>query len=222
MSPLAKGGYWLLDYAYAVRGQVEGFLDRTDPAALQSGHREPVLLIPGIWETWRFLLAVARHLHAAGHPVHVLPSLKRNGAPVAASAAIVRDYLAEQDLRHVVIVAHSKGGLIGKYAMLRQDPEHRIDRMVAVATPFNGSIYAPYTVLPSLRAFSPADATTVLLGKNLSVNARITSLYGEFDPHIPGGSNLPGATNQQLPVAGHFRILRLAVLAEPLDEALGR
>jgi hypothetical protein len=222
VSPLVKGGFWLHDYAYAVRGQVEGFLDRTDPASLQSGDREPVLLIPGIWETWRFLLAVARHLHDAGHPVHVLPALKRNGAPVAASAEIVRDYLARHDLRHVVVVAHSKGGLIGKYAMLLQDPEHRIDRMVAVATPFNGSIYAPYTVLPSLRAFSPKDATTVLLGKNLSVNARITSIYGEFDPHIPGGSNLPGATNMQLPVAGHFRILRLAVLARPLDGALAR
>lgn len=222
MSPLAKGGYWLLDYAYAVGGQVAGFLDRTDPATLQSGDREPVLLLPGIWETWRFLLAVARHLHAAGHPVHVLPGLRRNGAPVAASAELVRDYLAQHDLRHVVVVAHSKGGLIGKYAMLLHDPEHRIDRMIAVAAPFGGSIYAPYTVLPSLRAFSPTDATTVLLGKNLSVNARITSIYGEFDPHIPGGSDLPGATNVQLPTAGHFRILRLTVLARPLDEALRR
>lgn len=222
MSPLAKGASWVLDYAYAVRGQVQGVLDRTDPRMLQDGDREPVLLIPGIWESWRFLLAVARHLHAAGHPVHVLPALKRNGAPVASSAEIVRDYLAEQNLRGVVIVAHSKGGLIGKYTMLHQDPDHRIARMVAVATPFNGSVYAPYTVLPSLRAFSPQDATTVLLGTNLSVNARITSIYGEFDPHIPDGSLLPGATNVRLPAAGHFRVLRLSVLARPLDEALAR
>jgi triacylglycerol lipase len=222
VSPLAKGAYWALDYLFAVRGQVQGFFDRTDPVSLQSGDREAVLLIPGIWETWRFLLAIAKHLHDAGHPVHVLPALKRNGAPVAGSADIVRAYLEEHDLRHVVIVAHSKGGLIGKYAMLLQDPDHRIDRMVAVSTPFNGSIYAPYTVLPSLRAFSPEDATTVLLGKNLSVNARITSIYAEFDPHIPGGSNLPGATNVQVKTAGHFRILRVKVLARPLDEALAR
>jgi alpha-beta hydrolase superfamily lysophospholipase len=152
----------------------------------------------------------------------VLPALKRNGAPVAGSAEIVRAYLAEHDLQHVVIVAHSKGGLIGKYAMLLQDPDHRIDRMIAVSTPFNGSVYAPYTVLPSLRAFSPKDATTALLGKNLSVNARITSIYAAFDPHIPGGSTLPGATNVRLPTSGHFRILRLKVLARPLDEALAR
>ena len=222
MSPIAKGGYWVLDYVFAVRGQLQGFFDRTDPATLQDGDREPVLLIPGIWETWRFLLAVAQHLHDAGHPVHVLPTLKHNGAPVAASAEIVRAYLAEHDLQHVVIVAHSKGGLIGKYAMLLQDPDHRIDRMVAISTPFNGSLYAPYTVLPSLRAFSPKDATTVLLGKNLSVNARITSIFAEFDPHIPGGSTLPGATNVRLRTAGHFRILRLSVIARPLDEALAR
>lgn len=220
MSPLAKAVYWALDYAFAVRGQVQGFFDRTDPVSLRTGPKEPVLLIPGIWETWRFLLAVAKHLHDSGHPVHVLTALRRNGAPVASSAEIVRDYLREQGLEHVVIVAHSKGGLIGKYAMLLEDPDSRIDRMIAVATPFSGSVYAPYTLLASLRAFSPTDATTVLLGRNLEVNARITSIYAEFDPHIPGGSNLPGATNVRLRTAGHFRILRLSVLARPLDEAL--
>src|SRR5205823_465632 len=70
VSPLAKGAFWLLDYGFAVRGQVQGFFDRTDPETLQSGDREPVLLIPGIWETWRFLLAVGKHLNDAGHPVH--------------------------------------------------------------------------------------------------------------------------------------------------------
>jgi pimeloyl-ACP methyl ester carboxylesterase len=40
-----------------------------------------------------------------------------------------------------------------------------------------------------------------------AANSRVVSLYGAFDPHIPEGSELPGATNVELPVAGHFRIL---------------
>ena len=39
------------------------------------------------------------------------------------------------------------------------------------------------------------------------MNPRITSIFGTFDPMIPGGSELPGARNIRLDVAGHFRIL---------------
>jgi triacylglycerol lipase len=222
MSPLAKARFWLLDYAYAVEGQVRGVLDRTDPAVYRTGTEEPVLLIPGIWETWRFLRPLAEHLHAAGHPVHVLAALGWNGTTVEASAALARDHLVEHDLRDVIVVAHSKGGLIGKYLMLFDDPEGRVRRMVAVATPFSGSEYARYTPLPSLRAFSPDDATTVLLGANHDVNERITSIFGSFDPHIPGGSALPWATNVRLPVAGHFRILSDPGMLAALDRALAR
>jgi hypothetical protein len=39
------------------------------------------------------------------------------------------------------------------------------------------------------------------------VNAWIVSVFGRFDPHIPDGSMLDGATNIRVPVPGHFRIL---------------
>ena len=53
----------------------------------------------------------------------------------------------------------------------------------------------------------PSDETIVLLGRETSVNGRIVSIFGPFDPHIPDGSMLEGATNVRVPVAGHFRIL---------------
>jgi len=62
-------------------------------------------------------------------------------------------------------------------------------------------------LLPSLRALSPRSAVTLQLSREQSVNQRITSLYGLFDPHIPEGSVLPGARNIQLDTGGHFRIL---------------
>ncbi|MDQ1531421.1 MAG: hypothetical protein QOE37_1526 [Microbacteriaceae bacterium] len=220
MTPLEKARFWILDYLFAVLGQVRGLVDRTDPTRYRSGSEDPVLLIPGIWETWRFLRPLAEHLHAAGHPVHVLTALGWNGTTVEASARLARDYLVEHDLRDVIVVAHSKGGLIGKFLMLFADPEGRVSRMVAVASPFSGSVYARYTPLPSLRAFSPTDATTVLLGANLEVNARITSIFGVFDPHIPGGSELPGATNVRVPLAGHFRILGDPQVIAAMDRAL--
>ncbi|MEF2977239.1 esterase/lipase family protein [Subtercola sp. YIM 133946] len=210
--------WWAADYVYAVYWQVRS-LGRSHAGRYQTGHLNPVVVIPGIWETWAFMRPLVERVHAAGHPVFVLTSLGYNSRPVAASAEVVSRFIASNELRDALIVAHSKGGLIGKYAMARLDDSRLISGMVAICTPFSGSRYAPFLLLPALRAFSPRDKTTVMLAQNLAVNSRIVSVYPEFDPHIPGSSELPGARNIQLPTGGHFRIL-----AQPqtLEIVLGR
>lgn len=200
-------GWWIGDYAYAVTWQVRAFVDHTDPARYRSGSLAPVVMIPGVYESWRFLQPLAAALHDRGHPVHVIDPLRDNRLPVTAGAKLVSDYLTAQDLHGVVIVAHSKGGLIGKHAMAIGQAADRIRGMVAVATPFTGSMYARLMLTPTLRSFSPSDATILALARETAVNARIVSVYGRFDPHIPGGSELSGAENVLLETGGHFRIL---------------
>lgn len=223
MTPAQDAWAWVLDYRYALVHQAEAVLDRTDPARYRDGGgKRPIVLLPGIWETWHFLKPLIEHLHAAGHPVHVLADLGWNGGTVEAAAALTVAHLREHDLGEAVIVAHSKGGLIGKAAMLDAADGRRIAAMVAISTPFSGSIYARYAPLRSLRAFSPRDPTTLRLAANREANARITSVWAEFDPHIPGGSELPGATNVRVPTGGHFRILADPRTLHALDEALAR
>ena len=208
MSTLAQiAGWWVRDYAYAACRQVRSAASRVSPDDFLSGTGRPVVVIPGIYEDWRFMLPLIRELHAAGHPVHVVTMLQRNRLAVPKAAALIADYLHRRDLRDTMIVAHSKGGLIGKYTMMLLDQTRRITRMVAVCSPFLGSRYASYMLLPSLRALSPRNAVTLQLSREQSVNERITSVYGLFDPHIPEGSVLPGARNVQLDTGGHFRIL---------------
>ncbi|MGG6379969.1 esterase/lipase family protein [Paenarthrobacter sp. NEAU-H11] len=207
ISALQKGVWWLQDYLYAAGWQVRGMLSRVQPGSFHQGHRRPVLIIPGVYENWQFMMPLIQSIHDAGHPVHVVTVLQRNQLDVPAAARMVAQHLEEAGLRDAAIVAHSKGGLIGKYAMLMLDPEQRIDRMVTVCTPFSGSRYARYMLMPSLRIFSPRHPLTLELAREEAINSRITSIYGPFDPHIPEGSVLPGATNIELPTAGHFRIL---------------
>jgi hypothetical protein len=223
VTPAQKAWSWALDYRYALAHQAQAVLDRTDPAGYRAGGtRRPVVVLPGIWETWHFLKPLIEHLHGAGHPVHVLAELGWNGGTVEAAAERTVRHLREHDLSDVMLVAHSKGGLIGKAAMLDAVEGGRVDAMAAISTPFSGSVYARYAPIRSIRAFSPRDPTTLRLAANREVNARITSIYGEFDPHIPGGSELPGATNVRVPVGGHFRILADARTLSALDEALVR
>jgi len=204
---LRNAGSWLLDYRYAVTGQVRSALSRARPDDFVSGDRAPVLILPGIYESWHFMRPLIDVLHEAGHPVHVVTLLQSNRRPIVESARVVAEQLRRLDLHDVVIVAHSKGGLIGKYLMTQLDPDARVARMVAVSTPFSGSRYARYMPTPSLRDFAAKHPALVALAADERLNGRVVSIFGRFDPHIPEGSVLPGAENVLIDTGGHFRIL---------------
>ncbi|WP_258222865.1 triacylglycerol lipase [Microbacterium sp. HMWF026] len=199
--------WWARDYIYAVRGQTRALTGRTAPDALAEGPGVPIVLLPGIYETWRFLEPLAAAVHAHGHPVHVVTELGGNRRPIASSAAQVSALIEARGLAEVVLLAHSKGGLIGKHVMAFDPVGARIRGMVAVATPFGGSRYSRVMPTPSLRAFATGDATMRALAASAEVNTRIVSIYGPFDPHIPEGSELAGARNIELDEGGHFRVL---------------
>jgi alpha-beta hydrolase superfamily lysophospholipase len=199
--------WWAQDYAYAAAWQLRAAVDRTDPVVYATGDRVPLVVLPGVYETWRFLQPLIAELHARGHPVHVVAPARRNERPVGELAALAADVLVDRALHDAVLVAHSKGGLVGKTLMTRSDAGRRIRGMVAVATPFGGSRYARWMVGRTLRSFAPADATIRALTRETAVNARIVSIYGRFDPHIPERSELAGAKNVELETGGHFRIL---------------
>ena len=204
---LARRAAWALrDWVYAALWQARS-LGPTSAADYRDGTAQPVVVLPGVYETWHFLRPLIDPLHAEGHPIHVVPALRHNVRAVPDSARAVMDVIEGEDLRDVLLLAHSKGALIGKYAMAHLDPDRRIDRMIAVAAPFAGSAYARFAPLRHLRAFDTGDPVLAALGREIEANARITSIYGIFDTMIPSGSELPGATNRVLPIAGHFSIL---------------
>ena len=205
--PLRDLAWWVADYAYALTWQLRAFVSRTDPAEFATGDRAPLVVLPGIYETWRFMQPLITELHGRGHPVHVIAALGRNRWPVPRGARHVADYLRAHDLDDVVLVAHSKGGLIGKQVMTDAAVASRIHAMVAVASPFGGSVYGSLMLLPALRAFSPRAPVIRALALDRAPNERIVSVYGAFDPHIPGGSELDGARNVRLETGGHFRVL---------------
>jgi triacylglycerol lipase len=214
------------DYWYVGVRQVYGAVFRAGADSYRNPRapRTPtIVLLPGVYESWTFLRPLAKTLSSHDHPVHVLPTLGYNRGPVPAAAALLGEYLADEGLERVVLVAHSKGGLIGKLAMIRHDPGRRILGMVAIATPFAGSQYARWVPLPAVRAFVPTDGTLVALAAEREVNARIVSVYPRFDPHIPAGSALDGAAaNLELETPGHFRVLADPRLVTTVHDAVHR
>ncbi len=214
------------DWAHVLAQQVRAVLDRTPADAFASGPLTPVVLVPGIWEPWRYLLPLARRLHALGHPVHPLPRLGWNGRAIEESVALAREELVGLGLgpRRPVLVAHSKGGLIGKALLVDAlaDPEGPVG-LVAVCTPFGGSklSWRVFTRTP-LGLFAPAGAAILALAAERVVDARIVSIASAWDEMIPNGSFLAGALNIRLPMPGHFRPVADAATARLVHEHVER
>jgi hypothetical protein len=230
-----RGWLWALDYAYAGRRQLAILATpwsiggpRRAPRPWRTGSDDlpEIILLPGVYEHWSFLRPLGNALNAAGHRVRVVHGLGTNRRGIVETSERLGRALANRPPPTAgrVMVGHSKGGLIGKHLLVASgaaaaaaieaatgEPSIAAPLgllgLVAICTPFRGSSLAGMFFVPSIRAFLPDDETIVMLGREESVNGSIVSIFGRFDPHIPGGSALDGATNVIVPASGHFRVL---------------
>lgn len=223
---VARRTWWrVADYAYAGWYQVLGVLRPGEPDRYLQPARPTtpeVVLVPGVMEPWPFLQPLARRLFEAGHPVHVVPGLGYHVQDLAEAARVVAELILDRDLRDVVVVAHSKGGLVGKRLLSEPAVAERVCGVVAVATPFAGSRLARLLPLRSIRIFRPDHPDIVGLARVVDVDERIVSVFSRWDPHVPEGSMLAGAHNVELATPGHFRVLADPHLPDAVVDAVRR
>jgi triacylglycerol lipase len=219
--------HWIKDYLHLVQGHWRMFKYK-EPPKHYLGHvvkgKAPLILIPGVTSTWPFLKPIADKLSHSGHPVYILPRLGNNTFQISVSAKIVRDLIDKKDLKNAVIIAHSKGGLIGKKTLISYNKDNRIKKLIAIATPFGGSGIVKYLPVKFLKELHPKNKTLLNLQKNTKVNAKIVSIYGLWDNHVwPTEScYLKGAKNIKINILGHHKILSsgkvLSVIKKELSE----
>ena len=171
--------------------------------------KEPVILIPGITIKWGFLRKLGDKISMSGHPTYVVPKLGLNFTDISTSAQIVREIINENKLKNVIIVAHSKGGLIGKYLLVNFNQDNRIKKVIAIAAPFSGSPLAKMIPHRSFRELRTTSKIIADLNSQQGVNSRIISIIPTFDNHVwqEANSFLKGAKNIQVNVRGHHKVL---------------
>ena len=217
--------YVVIDWLYVAAWQVYGLFTSSDTRQYlnpPNPRETAVVIIPGVYEPWRFMKPLSDTLHREGYPVHVIAGLGYNTGNIPAMASIVHRYLVESDTTRAVVVAHSKGGLIGKYVLANLNEDGRLKHVVAINTPFAGSIYANFAPVRTVRIFSTRDAVIARLQANLMVNTTITSVYSKYDPNIPHSSFLEGATNVTIDIIGHFHVVSNKEVHRRLLEILER
>ena len=222
-----KLGHWVRDYFHAAAKQAESVLFRRPPSHYL-GHvvhgKCPLILIPGVLEKWHFLHTIAEPLSKQGHPIYVLEHLGYNTRDIHKAAKLVRELIEERDLRDVVIIAHSKGGLIGKYVLAHENHDGRVRKVIAIAAPFHGSRIVHLAPVRFLRELGPSSEVVRRLHEAAHVNQHIISIYGAFDNHVwPEEScRLDGARNIQVVAHGHHAILSSAEVLEIVHKEVAR
>ena len=208
--PVKKITNWIRDYFYLAKGHSFMF---HKPPQHYLGHilknKSPIILIPGATTKWQFLKAIADPISLKGHPVYVVEKLGYNIRAVDHSARLVRELIDEKNLRNVIIIAHSKGGLIAKHLLAYDNQDGRVVKVIAIATPFLGSHAAKFIPGKAARELRPEGEMIKKLHSQDSINHKIISIFGEFDNHVwPTEScRLKGAKNIQVDVWGHHKIL---------------
>lgn len=205
-------GHWIKDYVHFVHKQSWAFIYRKPPAHYLGyvvDQKKPVILIPGVFSKWQFLKVVADPLSLLGHPVYAIDHLGYNTKEIHQAAKLIWELIEEKNLKHVVVVAHSKGGLIGKHLLAFHNQEERIEKVIAIATPFGGSTLAGRMPHSAFKELAPESKSIKTLSEKKEVNHRIVSIFGVFDNHVWPESScyLEGAKNIQVDVHGHHKIL---------------
>lgn len=207
---IKKINNWVRDYFYLAKGHSFMF---HKPPKHYLGHilekKSPIILIPGVYTKWQFLKAIADPISLKGHPVYAIEHLGYNTQAIHYSAKLIRELINEKDLHNVIIIAHSKGGLIAKHLLLYDNEDARVVKVIAIATPFSGSHLVKFIPNKTLKELHPESGIIKKLHSQSDANHCIISIFGEYDNHVwPTEScKLDGAKNIQVSTHGHHKIL---------------
>ncbi len=202
---------WSEDWKCMLKGEVDSIKQTRPPRRYLETAKKgypPVILLPGVTRKWGFLRKLADNISKAGYPVHVLPGLKRNITSIPCSARIVGNFITSQNIKNVVLIGHSKGGLLAKYILAKSPERKRISAAIAIAAPFLGSEMARLVPSRAYQELTPESKVVCELIRDRAVNRKIYSLIPIYDNILPQkNSYLPGGHNLIIRARGHHTIV---------------
>lgn len=171
--------------------------------------RNPVLLVHGISDSHWSMLWLAHYLRREGWEVHTInltPNWGQKGLePLAGQVdAYAR---AQFGARRFDLVGFSMGGLVSRYYVQRLGGLERVDHLVTLSAPHNGTVMANLIPNRGCREMRPGSPFLKDLARDADKleNVKFTSLYTPYDVVIvpQRSSEMPQANNIRMPVAAH-------------------
>jgi triacylglycerol lipase len=190
-------------------GATLSFFDGTPKTLHPQPDRNPVLLIHGIADSENNMQWLAHYLRREGWEVHTL-SLKPNWGQKGLEplAAQIDAYAREKfGTRRFDLVGFSMGGLVSRYYVQRLGGLQRVDHLITLSAPHNGTLFAYLIPNQGCREMRPGS----LFLRDLAGDAdkleglKFTSFYTPFDLVIlpARSSEMSQAHNVRMTVWAH-------------------
>ncbi len=199
---------WIFrEYFSILRVHISDLIQPRKMPAWSKGDKGDVVIVHGYNDVGARLRTLASRLNALGYRIHTLPELDRQRDPVPVAAKKLADHINKKMLRDYYIISHSKGSLVTKYAIYKEDmPTPK--KIFSIAPPFGGSVFGHIRIL-SLHEMRPGSKILRELAEFKNKNHLFVTLYPSVDNMIliPNSSYLEGAENIQLQVKGHTLVI---------------
>ena len=173
-------------------------------------NKTPVILVAGMRSSGRMLLPLKEFLESKGYPTY-LPPEKKNLDHLPKLAKRLIKQVQKIQKPKVQIVAHSLGGLITLKAM--QDPEfaEKVERVIALGSPFRGSLLGVFALHDNNRKFVRyLSEETDELTSHKAINHKFISLFAEYDEVVipqKCATLRYAKENAEIPIIGHFNLI---------------
>jgi hypothetical protein len=151
--------------------------------------RIPVLLVHGLVDNRSVFSVMQRSLRRRGFAYVCTWNYSPLLTDVARGAADLGRHLEriceQTGYERVHVVGHSLGGLIARYHVQRQDGGGRVESLVTVGTPHQGSVLAHVVPTPLIRQLRPGSAVLQELAEPASdCPTPITAIYSDLDQMV--------------------------------------
>ena len=207
MNLIQKIGVWLIDLVYVSRGKIRALFPAPQEL-LAPNSKGNLLLVQGVNNYFTFMLPLGRFLKNQGYNVYFVKSLGFNMAPVPKCAQRIKELVEQKNLDNLIIIGHSKGGIIAKHLLCYLNLGDKIKGIIALAAPFAGTGAAKYLTIKG--ELLPKSPLIELLMQKTEENKRIISIYSAYDNMIWQHDSClldKARDNLEIKISGHNRFV---------------
>jgi len=165
-----------------------------------------IILIPGYGCTYDYLMPLGNFLKEKGYKIHTPEGIAPNFHKISDCIKIIKEYIEKNNLSNVILIGHSKGGIIARYLLNEKELKNTIKKAITISSPHKGSLLAIYSRF-NAHEMIPWSKTTRNINKQKDNLDKVLNIYGIHDRIVIPSSNLhlPGAKNIKTNIKGHSK-----------------
>ena len=200
---------------------IKATFHKKPPRNWESGKSGNAILIPGFLGSWYYLRKTGNFLNNLGYKIHIVTSIERNIYPISYGVNEIKKYILKHNLSKLIIVAHSKGGIISRLLLQDTEMEKRVKEVINLSVPNIGTLWGVLRIF-NVHELTPWSKQIKEVNKNQNGIKKIINIYPEADPYVIPNKSLyqEGARNIQVNIVGHVNILNSPITLEKISKLL--